>query len=124
MPRGPSPAWRARKEPVLDDYIHASVNQAGGKHNKDGHYAELVIRDLDSREEATEWKNALYRCALYLQRNGVLDVSMHAEIERDGDKFAIRYKAVDKTHARAHVMAKYGTDRTKWPYDPRRKGAA
>lgn len=127
MPRGPAPAWRARKQPVLDDWIMASVNQAGGlgkHHPETGHYGELVIRDLADREEAGEWKAALYRCALYMCRNGIADVGMHAEIERDGDGWLIRYKAVDKTHARAHVMAKYGKDRTKWPYDPRRRGAA
>jgi hypothetical protein len=125
MPRGPAPGWRQRKEPVLDNYVLASVTQAGGigKHNPEGHYAELIIRGLADRDEAKEWQQALYRCAHYLNRTGQAAVSMSAKIERDGDGFRIRFKAVDKTHARAHVMRKYGPDRSKWPYDPRRKGA-
>lgn len=124
MPRGPAPAWRARKQPVVDDYVLASVTQAGGKHHPvTGHYARLVIKGLTTREEAEEWRRALYRCAHYLTRAGVADVGMSAVIKRDGGRgYLIEYHAVDKTLARQHVMTKYGPDRSKWPYDPRRKG--
>lgn len=124
MPRGPAPQWRARKPPVVDDHILASVNQAGGlgqHHPITGHYGTLYIRQLADREEAAEWRRALFRCAHYLARNGVADVSMSASIKRAGSGYEIEFKAVDKTIARAHVMAKYGTDRSKWPYDPRGK---
>lgn len=122
MPRGPAPQWRARKQPVLDDYVLASVTQAGGPgkhHPETGHYAMLIIRGLADREEAGEWKRALFRCAHYLHRNGIADVSMSADIKRSGSGYLIEFRAVDKTIARQHVMAKYGTDRSKWPYDPR-----
>lgn len=125
MPRGPAPQWRARKPPVVDDYIMASVNAAGGigqHHPETGHYGTLVIRGLADRDEAEEWKRALFRCAHYLNRHKLAAVSMSATIKRDGGKYLIQYSAVDKTIARAHVMAKYGTDRSKWPYDPRRRG--
>lgn len=127
MPRGPAPAWRKRKDPVLDDYVMASVEQAGGLGSHDpgsGHYHELVIKGLTSREEAAEWSRALYRSAHYLARNNIADVSMNAKIERDGDAYRIRYKAIDKTRARAHVLERYGSDRSKWPYDPRRRNVA
>lgn len=125
MPRGPAPAWRARKPPITDPHIFASVQQAGGlgrHHPVTGHYAELVIRGLASKEEAKEWQQSLYRCAHYLARTGQADVSMSATIERDGTRYLIRFRAVDKTLARKHVMDKYGPDRSKWPYDPRRRG--
>lgn len=127
MPRGPAPAWRARKPPVVDDHILASVEQAGGigRHHPDtGHYATLYIRGLASREEAAEWSSALYRCAHYLHRHGLADVSMSAKITRSAKKpgtWEIEFRAVDKTLARKHVMEKYGADRSKWPYDPRRR---
>lgn len=125
MPRGPAPQWRARKEPVLDSYVLASVEQAGGigKHNTQGHYATLVIRDFESYEEAEEWSRALHRCAHFLARNRIADVSVTARIERDGAGHKITFKAIDKTLARKYVLEKYGTDRTKWPYNPRRKGS-
>ena len=126
MPRGPAPGWRTRKEPVLDSHVMASVEQAGGlgkHHPETGHYAELIIKGLTSKEEAQEWSRSLYRAAHYLNRNNIAPVSMSAKIERDGDGYRIRFKAVDKTLARKHVMEKYGADRSKWPYDPRRRGS-
>jgi hypothetical protein len=125
MPRGPAPGWRKRKDPVTDDYILASVNQAGGPGKHDpatGHYGELLIEDLASKEEAIEYRNSLFRCALWLHRNGVAEISMSAKIERAGKQYRIRFAAVDKTWARQHVLSKYGPDRSKWPYDPRRRG--
>jgi hypothetical protein len=124
VPRGPAPAWRARKPPVLDDYILASVEHAGGlgQHRAgDGHYAELIIRGLADKDEAAEWRRALYRCAHYLNRTGRAPVSMSARISRDGSSYKIVFSAVDKTIARQHVLDRYGTDRSKWPYDPRRR---
>lgn len=124
MPRSAAPQWRQRKEPVLDHYVLASVDQAGGlgkHHPETGHYAELVIRGLTSREQAQEYVRALNRAALWLHRNRGAEVSMSAKIERSGGSYLIRFHAIDKTIARAHVMKKYGTDRSKWPYDPRRR---
>jgi hypothetical protein len=126
LPRGPAPSWTTRKEPVTDDYVLASVERAGGlgHHDEAGHYAELVIRGLSSKDEAAEWKNSLYRCAHYLSRKGIAPVSVSmAKIERDGTGFLIRFRAGDKTYARQRVLDKYGPDRSKWPYDPRRQGA-
>lgn len=127
MPRGPAPSWRRRKEPVLDAWVLASVEKSGGigkHHPKTGHYAEMIIKDLTSREEAEEYRRGLFRCAHYLNRTGQAPVSMNAKIEKDGRKFLIRFKAVDKTLARQHVLDRYGPDRSKWPYDPRRRGQA
>lgn len=127
MPRGPSPAWSARKQPVLDDYIWASVQQSGGlgnHHPQTGHYGTLVITGLSSREEAKEYHNALYRCAHYLNRHGTAPLSMHTDkpVQQADGTWSLSFRAIDKTIARQHVLAKYGNDRSKWPYDPRRRG--
>jgi len=126
MPRGPAPAWRHRKEPVVDDWIMASVNAAGGpgKHDASGHYALLVIKGLADRDEAEEWHDALNRCAHWMHRNKVISVSMSATIKRDGSRYLIEFRAIDKVAARAYVMRKYGPDPSKWPYDPRRRGGS
>lgn len=135
MPRGPAPTWRARK-PVtvsgvhhataaeVDAYVIASVEQAAGRHHpQTGHYATLWIRGLATKEECAAWKQALFRCAHYLARNGIADVSMSTDRPvRDGRGYKFSFRAVDKTLARQHVMEKYGPDRSKWPYDPRRRG--
>lgn len=128
MPRGPKPEWTRRKEPVADDYVMASVNQAGGPGKHDpatGHYVELVIKGLADRDEAREWVRALYRSALWLTRHYVADVSVTAKVERNGSSgYRIRYKAIDKTAGRAYVLERHGADRTLWPYDPRRRIAS
>lgn len=122
MPRGPSPGWRARKEPVLDHWLMAVVNQAGGigKHTN-GLYGELVVDDLAGQEEAAEYKRALYRCAAYMHRNGRAPVSVHADTERRGSQWIVRFQVYDKTWGRQHIMTKHGPDRSKWPYDVRRR---
>lgn len=124
MPRGPAPAWRRRKEPVLDTHVLASVQQSGGigRHNDAGHYATLWIRGLASREEADEWKRALHRSARYLDRTRAAPVGVSTRIHRVGNgQYEIEFKAIDKTHARKYMLDTYGPDRSKWPYDPRRK---
>jgi hypothetical protein len=102
-----------------------SVHRAGGKHHPEtGHYADLVIACADVTE-AREHSRALYRCARYLSKYRIADIGVAVDRPRkraDG-KWIITFRAVDKTLARAHVMQKYGTDRSKWPYDPHRKGA-
>lgn len=127
MPRGPAPGWRERKQPITDDYLLAAVSQAGGPGHHDpvtGLYGTLVIKGLADRAEAGEWSRSLYRCALWLCRNRNADISAAAKILRDGKKYKIEFSVFNKTHARAYLMTKHGTDRSKWPYDPRRRGDA
>lgn len=123
MPRGAAPGWRRRQEPVLDDWLMASMHRAGGKHHPEtGHYAELVIV-CDSVEEAREHSKALYRSARYLHKWRLADIGVSTDRpKKKNGKFIVTFRAVDKTLARKHVMEKYGEDRSKWPYDPRRRG--
>ena len=124
MPRGPAPAWRARKEPITDDYLLAAVNQAGGPGQHDpatGLYATLIVRGFKDRDEAKEYDLSLYRCCLWLTRNRNADISVSTKIKHAGEGYLIEFSVYNKTHARAHLMTKHGTDRSKWPYDPRRR---
>lgn len=116
MPRGDPPRWRARKEPVLDAWIQASVAQASGQPGEAGRYAELHVTGLAGAEDAKEYVRALHRAARRL------GYSVHARTVRDGPAHRVVFTAIDKTAARAWVLATYGTDRSKWPYDPRRRG--
>lgn len=128
MPRGPAPQWRARKPPVSDEYILAAIEQAGGPGKHDattGHYGTLVIRDLADRAEAAEWKASLFRCAHWMTRHGIADVSIsQCNVERDGAGYKITFRVTDKTIARKHQLETHGTDRSKWSYDPRRRVSA
>lgn len=115
MPRGPAPGWRARKPPFLDSHILASA-QAADMNPETGHYGELVYTGCKTRERAAEIKQALFRAA---KRQGY---SVTAEIEKKRGEFQVRFTAIDKKLARRYIIEKYGSDRSAWPYNPRRKG--
>jgi hypothetical protein len=112
MPKGPGRPWKARKEPITDHYIQASVER--GMNDATGHYGELVVNELADNAEALEMKRSLYRCAKYL------GFSMHAEIEKLADGYQVRFKAIDKARARAFVIQKYGGVEN-LPYNPYQK---
>lgn len=128
MPRAPAPPWRQRKEPITDDWVMASVTRAGGigsHHPQTGKYAELVISGLADRAEAEEYRRSLHRCAQWLLRNRGAHIGMSTDPpERAPDgTYRVRFRATDKTFSRQYVLQRYGTDRSKWPYDPRRRAA-
>lgn len=125
MPRGPAPGWRARKEPVVDHWVLASIDRAKGRHDKTGHYADVVIAKIATRDEAREWVRALHRSGRYLTKYTRHQVGIHTDRPvRDGNGWKLTFRAVDKAYARKSVIDRYGPDRTKWPYDPRRRGGA
>jgi hypothetical protein len=106
---------------VLDDWVLASIQRANSKTDEQGHYGELHIGGLATRDEASEYVRALHRSGRYLTRYSQYEVGVRAKIHKSGRTYKIQFWAVDKTAARAYVLAKYGPDRSKWPYDPRRK---
>ena len=111
MPRNTS--VRPLKQPVLDDHVLASVNSVDAYHPETGHYGECRYTGCASRDRAKEIVQGLHRAA---KRQ---EVSMAARVEAEEDgTFTVVFSAVNKAHARAYVLAKYGKDRSKWPYSP------
>jgi hypothetical protein len=123
VPRGPAPQWRQRKQPVLDDWLIASIQRAGGKPGDGGHYGELHITGIATRPEAGEFVRALHRSGRFLCKYSEYQVGIHAKIRKNGNGWKVIFSAVDKTAAKAYVLEKYGPDRSKWPYDPRRRAS-
>lgn len=126
MPRGAAPQWRARKQPVADAHVLASVQQAGGQYDPaTGFYTWITVR-FGPNEDPQEWHQALRRAARYLHANGIANIGIHIEpkrgTKRDAKGRYIRYVAVNKAHTYQYMLTKYGSDRSKWPYDPRRRG--
>ena len=115
MPRGAVPAWRARKGPFLDAEILASVRHAE-MDEETGKYGTLVYSGCESADRAKEITRALHRAAQRQQ------VSVHCEVKKSGGKWNVVYTAINKEHARRYVVSTYGTDRSAWPYNPRRRG--
>ena len=122
MPRSAAPNWRARKEPVLDEYIRASIRQADGKcHPDTGHYAPLVIQGLPTRDEAREVVRALHRSSYWLHKNTDLNCSVSAKPVKNLDgSYRVDFFAINKDHTYRYMIEKYGPDPEKWPYSTNR----
>lgn len=116
MPRGPAPPWKRRKEPILDHYLQASVNRVNGVYDQNGWYGLLVYAGCESFDRAKEIKQALYRSGQHMNLAVMTDI-----VEAEDKTWQVHFRAIDKKHARAYVVQKHGTDRSRWPYDPRRK---
>jgi hypothetical protein len=123
MPRAPAPNWKLRTQPVLDDYVWASINAVNGVYDSEtGHYGKLVYSGCETEERALEINRALNRSASYMHTHKQADVGMNSRVKRASDgTWEVEFAAVSKAHARAYVIQKYGSDRSKWPYDPRKK---
>jgi hypothetical protein len=121
MPRGPAPPWRARKPPILDDHVLASIDGANGKYDEDtGFYKTLRMR-ADPGEDIAELHRALRRSAVYLHSNEIADIGIHVAKKRDRKGPYLEYVAVNKAHTYKYMIAKYGEDRSLWPYDVHRR---
>lgn len=127
MPRGPAPQYTRRQEPIMDDYIWASINHAGGNYDPDtGHYAHLVYSGIQSRARAEQIEDALYRCGRYMHRKKIADIGIKCYIKPAGNgTWNVEYFAVNKAHTYKYLVERYGTDgeldRSKLPYDPRKR---
>jgi hypothetical protein len=99
----------------MEPYVTASVNH-GEMNPETGHYSELVITGITTRERASQCNRGLFNAAKHL------GVSVTVKIEHTGREYHVRFTAINKRMARAYIVKKYGNDRSAWPYDPRRKG--
>jgi hypothetical protein len=106
-----NPASRKRL-PHLDEHVRKSVDLANGIPDEtSGFYATLVITGVPDRETAKERVRMLHRSAQHI------GVSMHAAVQpADDGTFNVEFTAINKAHARAYVVRKYGNDASKWPY--------
>jgi hypothetical protein len=108
MPRGPARPWRELKPHTRAafPFINAAIAQ--------GYDVELTITELTA-DEWEDYKRGLFQAA---KHSGV---SVHVRHKKQADgSYHLTYAVHDKDKARAYVVQKYGDDRSKWPYNPRR----
>jgi hypothetical protein len=115
MPRNSN--VRPLKEPVMDSFVQASVDQAGGVFDPaTGWYANVHYTGCADESRAKEIVQGLHRAA---RRIGVsIAAKAHKPDSIHPDGWYVEYWAVDKAMARKYVLEKYGKDRSKWPYSP------
>jgi hypothetical protein len=110
MARVPIHAMKARKPPILDHYVQASID--GGRDDA-GHYKELLYGGVEDAERAREIRRALFRSAKHL------GVSLKCDVEPAADgTHAVRFHAIDKTVARAHIAHQAEGDPSRLAYNP------
>lgn len=122
MPKGPPPAWN-RRDCRFDHLVQAAIAKGYGR--------ELVYSGITTIDRAHEIRRGIYRCARH--RGITADagpsgrlVSEPGEmgIRKTGRTYELRYRLFTKNGGRRQLLRRYGPDRSKWPYDPRRPATA
>lgn len=131
MPKGPAKSRWQRTGPIKDDEIRASyilgkdkIHPPGQHDMEHGFYETLIDGPFSSEAEAHKHRIAYKNSARSLQRrkkNG-LDVAVNAWVEPGTlGTWNVRFRACCRECARAWLINKHGSDRSRWPYDPMRK---
>lgn len=118
MAKGPPPPW-ARRDCRFDHLVAAAIGQ--------GHGTTVIYKGLASLERADDVRRGIYRCAKHRGVSAdagpagtlVTDPQLMG-IRKTGKTFELRFRVWPKTTARKRHLARYGPDRQKWPYNPRR----
>ena len=122
MPKGPPPQWN-RRDCRFDHLVVAALDQGYGK--------VLVYSGIESEERAHEIRRGVYRCAAH--RGVSADAGRSVTTSSDDDMgvhraadgtYTLRYRLFDKREARKRHIQRHGTDRSTWPYNPRRGATA
>lgn len=102
---------KARKEPILDHYVQASIEQGI---DEAGHYGKLTYAQVEDHERAKEIRRALFRSANHL------GVSLKCDLVQDpvSGNWNIPFRAIDKAVARAHIARQVNGDPAKLAYNP------
>lgn len=118
MPKGSPPRWN-RRDCSFDHLVQAAVDAGWGQ--------VMVYRGIETIERAQSIRRGVYRCARHREITadaGTValagdDESMGLRREKDGT-YTLKYRVWTKSQARKAHLARFGPDRSAWPYDPRR----
>jgi hypothetical protein len=118
MPKGPPPQWK-RRDCRFDHLVAAAV--------KAGYGRMLKYQGIESMDRAHEVRRGIYRCARHRRISadagtaGTLVTGPAAMgVRRTGETYELWYRVFPKASARRRHLERYGSDRQKWPYNPRR----
>jgi hypothetical protein len=125
MPRGGVPEYKKRLEPIMDDHVMMSISQANGIYDPDtGHYAHLVYAGCKTEDYAANIVKAINRSPWHLNKKLPEPIGVTCKIRQAKDgTYNVEFFAVNKAHTYKYMIDTYGSDPSKWPYDPREKRA-
>lgn len=118
MPKGPPPQWN-RRDCRYDHLVQAAVDAGYGK--------MLVYSGIEDIDRAQDIRRGIYRCARHREiaaeagTVALMDDDTMMGLSRAGDgTYTLRFRVWSKTQARKAHLQRHGSDRSAWPYDPRR----
>jgi hypothetical protein len=122
VPKGPPAPWTSR-DCRFDHVVAAAIDQGFGK--------PLTYTGIETPERAHDIKNGIYRCSrhrgistwvewLHSGRTTTKSADWPPDKSADGT-YSLVINIGTKTQARKRHIAKYGTDRANWPYNPRQR---
>lgn len=111
------------REPDMGPYLKAAVDYQP-MNPENGYYGTLVVSGIEDMDRAVLIKRNLFNAARRM--NYSLAASIQTVPGKDGkpDTYQVTYTPIDKQIARAYVIARYGTDKSKWPYRAGRQSSA
>lgn len=119
MPKGPPPAWN-RRDCSMDHLVVAAINQGYGQ--------VLVYSGIETEDRAHDIRRGIYRCAKHrgvsadAGRSVTTSSADEMGVRRAADgTYTVRFRVFDKREGRKRHLERHGTDRSAWPYNPRRK---
>lgn len=121
MPKGPPPGW-SRRDCRFDNLVTAAVAKGFGR--------EMVYSGVTTIDRAHDIRRGIYRCAghrgLTAQAGPSSRLAGDGEmgVRKTGRTYEVRYRIWPKTSGRKMILQQYGSDRSAWPYDPRRPATA
>ena len=122
MGKAPPPLW-SRRDCRFDHLVAAAVDRGFG--------IVMSYAGIETVDRAHDIRRGIYRCARHRKISAEAGrVSLAADddemgIHRQSDgTYTLRYRVWSKASARKSHLARNGTDRSAWAYDPKRKATA
>jgi hypothetical protein len=118
LSKGPPPPWN-RRDCTFDHVVAAGIAKGSGR--------VMIYSGIETLERAHNIRRGIYRCAKHRGLTADAGPSGRLVTEDDdmgvrksGAGYELRYRIWPKGKGRKRLLEKYGSDRSKWPYDPRR----
>jgi hypothetical protein len=118
VPKGQPPSW-SRRDCTFDHLVAAAVAQGYGK--------VLKYTGIEDIDRAHAIRRGIYRCCRHRQvaadagpSSRVVEGADEMGVHKKGGGYEVWYRVFTKNQGRKMLLARYGSDRSKWPYDARR----
>jgi hypothetical protein len=121
VPKGPPPSW-SRRDCSMDHLVAAAIAQGPGE--------VLRYTGIETAERAHEIRRGIYRCAKHRRVSASAGPSGRTVgegemgVHRARGGYELWFTVNTKRSARKAHLARYGPDRSAWPYDPKRGATA